>query len=260
MSSFRLKVPRVAAVERAWPPGRPLPGYGGPYNGCLRIFVPNLAIGALAIPLLCGAHEPITTKLTWTQEISRIVYKHCVSCHREGGVAPMPLVSYDEARPWAKSIRDEVAERRMPPWGAVKGFGQFRGDTSLTDPEIEMLVLWVEGGAPKGEDIYLPSVPKPEIRKAPPASRGVTVRGETTLTRGITAIGLAPRELKPGASMQVIAKLPDGSVENLLWLRNTRAEWKRSFYFRSPVTLPKGTLIAVYSEAGAVILTGKPGQ
>src|SRR6266478_1148654 len=218
------------------------------------------AISFLLFRVLCSAHEPITTKLTWTQEISRIVYKHCASCHREGGAAPMALITYDETRPWAKAIRDEVAERRMPPWGAVKGFGEFRDDVSLTDPEIEMIVLWVEGGAPKGDDIYLPPIPAPEIRKAALAPRGLTIRGETTLTRAITATGIAPREMEPGASMQIIARLPDGSVENLLWLRNTRTEWKRPFYFREPLTLPKGTLIAVRPSAAAIILTGKPGQ
>ena len=60
--------------------------------------------------------------------------------------------------------------------------------------------------------------------------------------------------------MQIVARLPDGSVENLLWLRNTRAEWKRPFYFREPVGLPKGTLISVHPSAAAVILTGRPGQ
>jgi len=214
----------------------------------------------LLVPFLCFGHEVITTKLTWTQEISRIVYKHCVSCHRDGGGAPMALLNYDETRPWAKAIRDEVAERRMPPWGAVKGFGDFRDDASLTDPEIEMIVLWVEGGAPKGDDIYLPSMVEPQIRKVAPAARGITVRGETALTRGITATGIAPRQMQPGATMQIIARLPDGSVQNLLWLRNTRTEWKRSFYFREPLTLPKGTLIAVRPTAAAVILTGKPGH
>ena len=211
------------------------------------------------LPILCSAHEPITTKLTWTQEISRIVYKHCLSCHRGGGAAPMPFITYDETRPWAKAIRDEVVERRMPPWGAVKGFGDFRNDASLSEPEIEMLVLWVEGGAPKGDDIYLPSVPPPEIRKPARAARGMTLRGDITLTRGITATGIAPREMQPGATLQIMARLPDGSVENLLWLRNNRAEWKRSFYFRQPLALPKGTLIAVRPSAAAVILTGKPG-
>ena len=223
---------------------------------------PGSTLRALTLlaPLVCSAHEAITTKLTWTQEISRIVYKHCASCHREGGAAPMSLLTYDEARPWAKAIREEVAERRMPPWGAVKGFEDFRHDASLSDPEIEMIVLWVEGGAPKGDEMYMPPVPAPEIRKPASPPRGLTIRGETTLTRGVTITGVAPREMQLNARMQIIARLPDGSVENLLWLRNHRTEWKRSFYFREAVTLPKGTLIAVHPSGAAVILTGKPGQ
>jgi hypothetical protein len=225
----------------------------------MRRSIQNLAISGLALGAVAWAHEPITTKLTWTQEISRIVYKRCVSCHREGGKA-MSLVTYDEARPWAKAIRDEVAERRMPPWGAVKGFGAFRDDTSPTDPEIEMLVLWVEGGAPKGDDIYLPPLPPAQTTaKGSPDPRGLVVRGTTTLSRGILATGIAPGEMAPETQMRIIAKLPDGSVENLIWLRNTRTEWKRAFYFREPVALPKGTLIAVDSGA-AIILTAKPGR
>jgi hypothetical protein len=218
----------------------------------------KLATSFLLLPVLTSAHEPITTKLTWTLEISRIVYKHCASCHHEGGAAPMSLITYDEARPWAKAIRDEVAERRMPPWGAVKGFGQFRDDRSLADPEIEMLVLWVEGGAPKGDDIYLPRVPVfPAVSKSARPTRGVTVTGETTLAHAITATGVAPGEMPAGASMQIIARLPDGSVQNLLWLHNTRSEWERAFYFRKPMILPKGTLLAVHSSVPAVILTGE---
>jgi hypothetical protein len=216
----------------------------------------NLATSLLLLPVLGSAHEPITTKLSWTLEISRIVYKHCASCHHEGGAAPMSLVTYEEARPWAKAIRDEVADRRMPPWGAVKGFGQFRNDESLADPEIEMLVLWVEGGAPKGDDIYLPRVPRfPAVSRSAPQKRGITVSGEMTLAHAITANGIAPGLMPAGTSMQIIAKLPDGSVENMLWLRNTRTEWDRAFYFRQPVLLPKGTLISVHSSVPAAILT-----
>ena len=64
--------------------------------------------------------------------------------------------------------------------------------------------------------------------------------------------------MAPETQMRIIAKLPDGSVENLIWLRNAGTEWKRSFYFRQPMTLPKGTVIAVDAGA-AVILTAKPG-
>ena len=61
--------------------------------------------------------------------------------------------------------------------------------------------------------------------------------------------------MRAGASMQIIARLPDANVENLLWLRNTRSEWDRAFYFRQPLMLPKGTLIIVDSSVPAVILT-----
>src|SRR4051812_25124782 len=70
--------------------------------------------GLLACAPLC-AHEPITTKLTWTREISRVIDKHCAGCHHQGGRA-MSLTTYADARPWAKAIRDEVLNRRMPPW------------------------------------------------------------------------------------------------------------------------------------------------
>ena len=73
------------------------------------------------------AHDLITTPLTWSKEISRVVYQHCAGCHREAGSA-FPLITYQDARPWAKAIRDEVLNRRMPPWDAVKGVGEFRGD------------------------------------------------------------------------------------------------------------------------------------
>ena len=68
----------------------------------------------------------------------------------------MPLTTYADARPWAKAIRDEVLNRRMPPWDAVKGVGEFRDDPSLSQPEMDLFVNWVEGGAPEGDEIYLP--------------------------------------------------------------------------------------------------------
>ena len=112
---------------------------------------------ALALPAIVLAHDPISTKLTWAQEISRIVYKRCVGCHRPEGKSPMSLLTYEEARPWAKAIKEQVLNRQMPPWGAVKGFGDFSNDASLTQDEINRLAEWVEGGAPEGETIYLPA-------------------------------------------------------------------------------------------------------
>ena len=116
------------------------------------VFRPLATLVLLLLAARVGLpHDIITTKLTWNREISRIVYKRCASCHRDGGAA-MSLMTYDDARPWAKDIRDQVVARTMPPWGAVKGVGSFQNDPSLTEVEIQMLVAWVEGGAPKGDD------------------------------------------------------------------------------------------------------------
>ena len=217
----------------------------------------RLSLGAfawLAMASTASAHDTITTKLLWTQEISRIVNKHCAICHREGGGA-VPLATYEDARPWAKAIRDEVLARRMPPWGAVKGVGEFRGDPSLSQIEIDMIVNWVEGGAPKGDEIYLPPAPHFTAESgARPAGRELTVTTGAALTLSAPAelAGLRPLRLAAGESLEVTAYEPDGAVEHLIWIRNWRPQWERTYYFLHPVRLPKGTRIAAYS--------GKPAQ
>src|ERR1700676_1180801 len=132
----------------------------------LRRFVLILASLSLA-----EAHDIITTKITFSKEISRLIYKRCATCHHEGGAA-FSLMSYDEARPWAKAVKEEVLERRMPPWEAIKGFGEFRDDRGLTQEELETISAWVEGGAPEGDPKYLPPLPKPAAGQAPSAPKG----------------------------------------------------------------------------------------
>lgn len=220
-------------------------------------------VAILALAPAALAHQPITTKLLWTQEISRLMNRHCVSCHREGGGA-MSLAAYDDARPWAKAIRDEVTSRRMPPWGPVKGVGEFRGDPSLSQIEIDMIVNWVEGGAPQGDNIYLPPAPhfgKPD--KPDPAGRTSTVSTAAALTLSAPARfdGLRPVRLVTGESLEVTAYKPDGAVARLIWIRDWQPAWERTYYFLHPVWLPKGTRIAVYSgqpAEAALILSGSP--
>ena len=209
------------------------------------------------------AHEPITTKLAWTREISRIFYKRCISCHHSGGSAPMSLVTYEEARPWAKAIKEEVLERRMPPWDAVKGFGDFRNDPSLSVPEIDMIVNWVEGGAPGGDEIYLLSAPGPAPEDPPPPpSTTLALQGVVTLTRSVTALGIAPEKLPAGGSLHVTARRLDGSLEPLLWIRNYNPRWQRTYYFREVLEVPKGTQIRVDPSEGraASLIISAPKQ
>jgi hypothetical protein len=99
-----------------------------------------------------SAHKRIS-QVTWTTDVERILQTRCLTCHVTGGFGPMPLETYDEARTWAKAIRDEVLERRMPPWSAAPGFGDFSNDRSLTPLEVELLTAWADGGTPIGPPV-----------------------------------------------------------------------------------------------------------
>ena len=196
--------------------------------------------------LTLRAHDVISTKITWSREVSRIVYKQCASCHRDGGSA-FSLMNYDEARPWAKAIKEEVLARRMPPWNAVKGFGEFKNDAGLTQEQMEIIAGWVEGGAPEGNPLLLP--PKPETsQKARPAAESassVRVSGAVALLQPSEFIGIQTGKLEPGASVQVTAVRPDGSVEPLLWVENFNPAYDQPYYFAKPLKLPAGSRIEV---------------
>jgi len=98
------------------------------------------------------AHDPITTKVTWSNEIGGIVRARCAGCHRSGGAAPMPLTSYEEARPWAKAIKTEVVSGRMPRGQIARGFGRVGSAAAISPFEIALITAWADGGAPKGSD------------------------------------------------------------------------------------------------------------
>jgi hypothetical protein len=121
-----------------------------------------LIVTLLFVGLVSTAHVPITTKVRFNREVVRIFQRNCLACHRPEGIAPMSLATYEEARPWAKAIKEELLEKRMPPWHAVRGYGDFRNAPQLTQHELDLIVNWVEGGAPKGDDKDLPDDLFPE--------------------------------------------------------------------------------------------------
>lgn len=213
---------------------------------------------AVIIAGLCLAsvrgHDIITTKITWDREISRILYTRCAGCHVKGGTA-FSLATYAEARPWAVAIKEEVEERRMPPWGAVKGFGDFRNDEALTPEQVELIVSWVSGGAPEGDakDLLPASKPSKAISARPP-SAGITVTGETRLGADLVLDGIWPQAISSGASFQVTAELPDGAIEPLLWIYRYAPRFPHPFLLRAPLKLPRGTLVRGVPNGSAVLL------
>ncbi len=112
--------------------------------GRLRVV---LAVGVLVAAVPAFAQTP-----TFAKDVAPIFYAKCAECHRPTMFAPMSLIKYEDARPWAKSIRNRVAARTMPPWGADPSHGTFKNDPRLTDKEIETILAWVDAGAPKGSE------------------------------------------------------------------------------------------------------------
>ncbi len=176
-----------------------------------------------------NAHERITTRITFNKEIVRILARRCMGCHHAGRMAPMPLTTYTDARPWAKAIKEEVLERRMPAWRAVPGYGEFANDPRLSSRDLDLIVAWVDGGAPKGEDKDLPKLPdfsqvwplgKPDLLLKPRRPFTVSAEAEdeyrcfvlsnpSTENRWISAV-----DLRPG----------DGSVVHhaFIWIDRSR--------------------------------------
>ena len=104
------------------------------------------------------AARPAAT-VTFAKDIAPILHSSCISCHRPGEVAPMSLRSYDEVRPWARSIKQKVQSREMPPWFADPAHGTFKNDARLTDKQIDTIVKWVDAGAPRGNPADEPKPP-----------------------------------------------------------------------------------------------------
>ena len=211
----------------------------------------------LAAGVSAYGHDIITTKVTFDREIVRLFNTHCISCHREGGTA-FSLATWQDARPWAKAIGEEVLERRMPPWGAVKGFGDFRNDQALTAEQLELIVDWEEGGAPEGEEKNLPAQPKigkfPDAGKTARGAKEIAVSGDYKVHTAFVLDGLLPKTVPDGASFQVVAELPDGSLEPLLWLQNYKKQFGHPFLLRRPLRLPPGSVIRGIPDAAGVVL------
>ncbi|HEV3139492.1 MAG TPA: cytochrome c, partial [Vicinamibacterales bacterium] len=129
--------------------------------------------------------------VTFTKDIAPVLQRSCQGCHRADGVAPMPLTTYEEVRPWAKAIKQRTSigphAGVMPPWYVEKNLGiqQFKDDPSLSDAEVAMLAKWVDGGAPRGNPADMPP-PRvwPDARSWAIGTPDLIVKSKDILVRG----------------------------------------------------------------------------
>ena len=124
-----------------------------------RVFVLLCFVGGLSIGLRVEAHKPITSKYTYNDDVFPIFRDKCSRCHVEAGVAPMSLMTYESAYPWAESIRAELIAAHMPPWNADAGFGELANAHTLSPRELDVVLTWATGGNPQGDrEKKLPAV------------------------------------------------------------------------------------------------------
>ena len=181
-------------------------------------------------------HDIGSTPTTWNREISR--------------------VTYQDAQPRAVAIKEAVLSRRMPPWGAVKGFGDFKNDQGLTHEELELFTDWIEGDTVKGNNPNaLPKAPKfetPAGFKVP--KHGIVVKGNQRVKWRLVLDGLIPDRIPERSSVQIVAVLPDGDVEPVVWLYEYKDAYRHSFLLRRPLDLPTGTEISGLPPDGSITL------
>jgi mono/diheme cytochrome c family protein len=180
------------------------------------------------------AHKAITSKYTYNDDVFPIFRERCSRCHVPGGVAPMSLMTYDEAFPWAESIRAELVAAHMPPWNAEDGFGELKRAHTLTSKELDVIMTWASGGNPRGAlDQKLPEV---------------TLTNEWTMGAPDLALKL-PAEVTVGADKMEETReftLPTGLAE-ARWVRAVDLLPGTPSIVRSAIVSLKGAAAAVGS-------------
>jgi hypothetical protein len=124
-------------------------------RGIRRIFV---TLGATLVLVAPAFAESGTQSVTFSKDVAPILQAKCQQCHQPNSIAPMSLLTFKDARPWARSIRERVMTRQMPPWHIDPSVGvqKFKNDMSLSDAQIDTIVRWVDGGALEGDPKDLP--------------------------------------------------------------------------------------------------------
>lgn len=146
----------------------------------------------------------------------------------------------------------------MPPWNAVKGFGEFRDDRGLPQEDLEIIAEWVDGGEPEGNPTYMPSAPDftDQGGSGPQADgdRRLRVLGHLALKHAVSAVGVEPQIAGGPNFLQAIAHYPNGEVEPLIWVEKFNPDYNKVYYFRDPLHFPAGTQIEVLPPQAAIDL------
>lgn len=206
------------------------------------------------------AHDLVLARVTWNADIAPILAARCASCHTAGGSAPMPLTTYEQARPWARAIKDAALERHMPDWRAARGYGDFLDDPSLSPFEIALVAAWADGGATRGTDAQgTQVVDRRGVRVVDRGSR-IAGRGSRTVTSGCghsplpagRLLAVQPR-LENDQSLGIAVQFPDGRSEVVAWIREFDPRFPTTYRLRTPMPLPRGSALVTAGATSCAI-------
>jgi hypothetical protein len=208
---------------------------------------------------------------TFYKDVLPILQEHCQSCHRLREIAPFPLVSYAETKPWARLLRESVSGRKMPPWFADPCCGHFANNPSLAWEEIKAIADWVEAGAPAGSKADAPPAPRwsegwniarPDLMLTMPAAVKIPASGDIEYTYEIVATNFAEgkwvgmSELRPSAR--------DHVHHAVVYIRPPDSQWLRRAPRRVPFTASSlrdpHLMHQAHSTTSDVLLVYAPGS
>jgi|SRR5579871_846149 len=185
----------------------------------------------LTLPVLAATNQP---GVTYTRDVAPILQKHCQGCHRPGEAAPFSLLTYEQARPWAKAMKEAVRMKKMPPWFADPHYGKFSNDRSLAQKDAEMIAVWADAGAPEGDPKDLPrpvdfvegwSIPKPDVVYELPRAYEIPATGTIEYQKVIVPSGFTEDKW-----VQFAEARPDDRAHvhhMILFIREPESHWLR---------------------------------
>ena len=201
-------------------------------------------LSGIAFCFCVALQEPVApTTPTFYKDVLPILQDHCQSCHRAGEVAPMPLVTYEQTRPWAGAMAQAVEMKMMPPWFADSRYGHFSNDASLSDQQISTILAWSAAGASAGNAHDAPAprkwaegwnIPQPDLVVKMPKSVPIPGRGEIEYTYEIVPTHFTEdrwvqmSEFRPGSPAHV--------HHAVVYIRPPDSQWLRHAPVGEPFT------------------------